>query len=467
MHKRAFGRNRPALRIVAAGAAVARRAACHAQESPAGRFTFELRPRYNHIEESDKPEVTRGGTVRILAGYASAPIDGTMRIVLEGIHADHIDPHFNDDGNNFASSPYPLLPDPKYTGINQAYVDFTGIESARVRAGRQVVRMDNQRWVSDNNFRQTPQVFDGVSARYGTPWGSSCTARTFGQVRTTSGDENDLNLTLLHAAWNPLPGHALVAYGYFHDQPSNGAFTVSRTAPIGWRACAPRARVSRGRIRFSVRGGSRVAAARTRAAIRASTRSTGAWAAAPAAPGRCCATTTSEGQQRRGLRRADAAHRLSTPSTVDAALLQHPAPGAARRMDHAEGRAGRTSPFYGESHRFRSDYGSIDFGKELDVGPHLLLEREHDAALQHARYDPGPTRPIRPCARSGSRLPGPTDDAVLEGGLDDLRQAKLLLENPGLAAKLASYVGSPVEKGMKMLPQKWQEGVHSATEKRS
>ena len=49
--------------------------------------------------------------------------------------------------------------------------------------------------------------------------------------------------------------------------------------------------------------------------------------------------------------------------------------------------------------------------------------------------------------------------------LEDLRQAKALLENPGLAAKLASYVGSPVEKGMKLLPAKWQQGVHSATEK--
>jgi hypothetical protein len=49
--------------------------------------------------------------------------------------------------------------------------------------------------------------------------------------------------------------------------------------------------------------------------------------------------------------------------------------------------------------------------------------------------------------------------------LAELRQAKLLLENPGLAAKLASYVGSPVEKGMKLLPKKWQAGVHGATEK--
>jgi hypothetical protein len=49
--------------------------------------------------------------------------------------------------------------------------------------------------------------------------------------------------------------------------------------------------------------------------------------------------------------------------------------------------------------------------------------------------------------------------------LDELRRAKLLLENPGLAAKLANYVGSPVEKGMKLLPRRWQTGVHTATEK--
>lgn len=48
--------------------------------------------------------------------------------------------------------------------------------------------------------------------------------------------------------------------------------------------------------------------------------------------------------------------------------------------------------------------------------------------------------------------------------LDDLRRAKALLENPGLAAKLSSIVGSPVEKGMRMLPSRWQTAVHSATE---
>ena len=48
--------------------------------------------------------------------------------------------------------------------------------------------------------------------------------------------------------------------------------------------------------------------------------------------------------------------------------------------------------------------------------------------------------------------------------LEALRAAKQLLENPGIAAKLSSALGSPVERGMKMLPARWQQGVNSATE---
>jgi hypothetical protein len=48
--------------------------------------------------------------------------------------------------------------------------------------------------------------------------------------------------------------------------------------------------------------------------------------------------------------------------------------------------------------------------------------------------------------------------------LADLKRAKLVLENPGLAAKLSSVMGSPIEKGMNMLPARVQRAVHGATE---
>ena len=54
--------------------------------------------------------------------------------------------------------------------------------------------------------------------------------------------------------------------------------------------------------------------------------------------------------------------------------------------------------------------------------------------------------------------------ALPKTDLAELRRAKELLENPGIAAKLSSMVGSPVERGLKMLPAKVRSGVHRATE---
>jgi len=49
--------------------------------------------------------------------------------------------------------------------------------------------------------------------------------------------------------------------------------------------------------------------------------------------------------------------------------------------------------------------------------------------------------------------------------LQALRQAKILLEHPGLAAKASNLLGSPIEKGLALLPGQWAEKVGDATRK--
>ena len=54
------------------------------------------------------------------------------------------------------------------------------------------------------------------------------------------------------------------------------------------------------------------------------------------------------------------------------------------------------------------------------------------------------------------------------GGLsaDDLRDlaaAKTILENPGLTARLSNLLGSPIEKGFKLLPKGWSETINKAS----
>jgi len=355
----------------------------------AGRFSLELRPRYNRIEESDKPDLTRGGTVRAVAGWRSAPFEG-FRASIEAIHTDTFAKEFND--NPALGSDYPLLPDPRYTGLNQAYVDYEG-ESLGARAGRQVVRLYNGRWVSDNDFRQIPQLFDGISARYGLPAGAELAGAYLDRQRTTSGDLRPLRLMLLNASWNPRPGHALAAYAVFHDQAQNGAFTGF--ADNSYKVAGARAEGA-----FAMRRGLQLPytleAARQRpysggdARIHASYWRAGAGVGGPA-------WTLRYDEERKGSNGGQFG--LQMPLTDFYAFngwtlhfFNTPRQGLRDRWLTGRYSIGDFT-LYAEGHRFRSDYGNIDFGREVDTGITYAWGEHLVARLQHARYDPGAGTP--------------------------------------------------------------------------
>ncbi len=48
--------------------------------------------------------------------------------------------------------------------------------------------------------------------------------------------------------------------------------------------------------------------------------------------------------------------------------------------------------------------------------------------------------------------------------LNDLKKAKTLLENPGIAAKITDLIGSPIEKGIERLPDNWTAKVGEVTQ---
>lgn len=49
--------------------------------------------------------------------------------------------------------------------------------------------------------------------------------------------------------------------------------------------------------------------------------------------------------------------------------------------------------------------------------------------------------------------------------LNELRDAKFLLENPGLAARISDTIGSPIEKGIELLPRGARDTILAATKK--
>ena len=353
-----------------------------------GQLVGELRARYNRIVEDAYDEATRGGTYRARLGWRTAPWNG-WRATLEGIHTGSFDKHFNDDPSQLASSPYPLLPDPTYSGVNQALVEWAGEAGFRARAGRQVVRFENSRWVSDNDFRQVPQVFDGVRAFYEGFAGTQLEGGYFARVRTTSGLTNELRLTLLRAAWNPAPGHVIGAYGVFHDQAQNGAFTGFGNN--SYRVVGARAE---GAFRMAVLdlpylleaahqdpyagGDSRIDARYWRAGAGLSQAS---W-------------TLRLDQEVKGSNHG--VYGLQAPLTDYYAFngwtlnfFNTPRQGLRDRWLTARYAIDRVT-IYGEVHRFRGDFGGGDLGRETDFGATVALWGEATLRVQHARFDSPP-----------------------------------------------------------------------------
>ncbi|MGZ5102847.1 MAG: alginate export family protein [Usitatibacter sp.] len=351
-----------------------------------GRFSLELRPRYNRIDESGYPKRTEVGTVRAVAGWRSAPSD--WRVALEAIHADHIGSALNDDGAQLATSPYPLLPDPRYTGVNQAHVEYSGVDGLRLRMGRQLVRIDNQRWVSDNDFRQTPQLFDGVGAVYEGIASAELSGGAFWRLRTTSGNTDALRLSFLRGAWNPAPGHALSAYAIFHDQAQNGAFTGfadNSYRVAGVKAEGSAASIAGIDIPYLLEYAAQRPYAGGDGRIDADYRRAGAGIAGASWALRYDLEVKGSNA---------GAYGMQMPLTDFYAfngwtLHFYNTPRQGLRDGWLTLRlAAAGVTFYAEHHRFRSDYASLDFGRELDasiagpIGQHALLR------LQHARYDP-------------------------------------------------------------------------------
>ncbi len=51
-----------------------------------------------------------------------------------------------------------------------------------------------------------------------------------------------------------------------------------------------------------------------------------------------------------------------------------------------------------------------------------------------------------------------------QNDLEDLKKAKKLLENPGIAAKITNVIGTPIERGFKLLPENWSSSIIEMTQ---
>jgi len=183
-----------------------------------GQSLSSLRLRDERVEQDGKAETANALTLRTLLGWQTAPLHGFSvgaQVINVGVFDDNYD-----NGAKGVLQPgraaYPRIVDPDYTGINQLYIDWTGLPDTRLRLGRQSVKLDNVRFVGNVEFRQVMQVFDGVSVESrALQKDTTLYAAHFNKLTQVSTLTQDTDINIANLRYALSPTESLIGYGYF------------------------------------------------------------------------------------------------------------------------------------------------------------------------------------------------------------------------------------------------------------
>ncbi|MEO6697347.1 MAG: alginate export family protein [Gammaproteobacteria bacterium] len=188
-----------------------------------GKVSGQLRPRFEWVDQEGKSKTAQALTLRTQLGYTTGDYKGFGALLqFEDVRSLGGD-EYNDTINGLTQ--YPTIADPESTEVNQAFLSYKGapdtlLADTVIKYGRQIINLDNQRFIGDVGWRQNTQTFDALSLT------SSVTNnvnlflahvtnvnRVFGENHPTLSDV-EMKGELINMAYRGLPLGTLTGYAY-------------------------------------------------------------------------------------------------------------------------------------------------------------------------------------------------------------------------------------------------------------
>lgn len=189
-----------------------------------GTWSLDARYRFEAVDQDKLADKARASTLRTRGGYVTGSFEGfKLGVELQNLSAIGTQ-RYNNTYNGKAT--YPVVADPQDTDIDihQLYLSNEGaIPASTVKIGRQVISLDNQRFVGPVEWRQNGQTFDAAtfSSQY-IPHASFYYAyvtyvnRVYGDDAPAGANVGhfDSNSHLINASYEFDPALKLTAYSY-------------------------------------------------------------------------------------------------------------------------------------------------------------------------------------------------------------------------------------------------------------
>lgn len=232
----------PGISLIAATIAISAASAVHARDSVAeaiagGEADLAFRYRVETVDQDGLAESAVASTLRTRLTWKSAQF-GAWNASFEIDNVSHLG---NDNYNSLRNgkSAYPVVADPRGTGINLANVRYRA-GSASAVLGRQRINKDNQRFIGGVGWRQNEQTYDGATFDWSDERLSASynyltrVSRVFGPEDGTPAATLDADAHLLHATAK-LGGGKVTGYAWLLDFDDAAALS-SRTMGASYAA---------------------------------------------------------------------------------------------------------------------------------------------------------------------------------------------------------------------------------------
>ena len=124
---------------------------------------LDLRLRWENV---DQDGIAKDANAVTLRGRAGAEITaGDFRLLGEAEGTAPIVDHYFSGLNG--KTQYPLVADPKNAEINRLQLQYKGLKKTTFTVGRQLINIEDQRFVGASAWRQNEQTFDAARVEYG------------------------------------------------------------------------------------------------------------------------------------------------------------------------------------------------------------------------------------------------------------------------------------------------------------
>ncbi|WOH37274.1 alginate export family protein [Thalassotalea fonticola] len=185
-----------------------------------GTTNADLNLRFETVEQDNALNDADALTLRTRVTYTTGRVNGFSSIVEfeDSRTVAGVDDYKNTLGKN---PDYSVIADPETTELDQFLLQYKQ-KSLAIKAGRQVIAMDNHRFVGHVGWRQDRQTFDGVSFAYQPVDNLTLQYSYISQRNRIFAQEKDIKSKdhLVNAAYKTSIG-TITAYGYLLEVDNN------------------------------------------------------------------------------------------------------------------------------------------------------------------------------------------------------------------------------------------------------